>query len=175
MKLSLKWLTQYIDHGLSPEDLANRMTMAGLEVEAVLTTGDDTVFEIEVTPNRPDCLNVLGLAREVSAITDRDLKVLPVKAHADVGQIDIAIEDTDGCGRYIGTRIEGVSVGAVAADKASLLQAIGLKAISNIVDITNFVLFEFEMSHLFGNSVNPFVLLLNNIFINYINRLINKL
>ncbi len=143
MKLSLKWLSQYIDHGLSSEELANRMTMAGLEVEAVLPAGDDTVFEIEVTPNRPDCLNVLGLAREVSAITDRDLKALPPKAHADVAQVDITIEDKEGCGRYLGTRVEGVNVGILPADKSRLLQAIGLKPISNIVDITNFVLFEF--------------------------------
>ncbi len=143
MKLSLNWLSRYIDHGLTAEELANRMTMAGLEVEAVHHAGNDTVFEIEVTPNRPDCLNVLGLAREVSAITDRDLKALPVQSHPDMAQVDITIEDKEGCGRYIGTRIEGVTAGPVAADKAALLQAIGLNPISNIVDITNFVLFEF--------------------------------
>ncbi len=143
MKLSLQWLTQYIDHGLSSDELANRMTMAGLEVEAVHLAGNDTVFEIEVTPNRPDCLNVLGLAREVAAITDRDLKAPPVKAYADQAQVDIVIEDKEGCGRYIGTRIDGVTVGAAPAEKVAFLQAVGLKSISNIVDITNFVLFEF--------------------------------
>ena len=143
MKLSLNWLSRYIDHGLTAEELATRMTMAGLEVEAVHHAGNDTVFEIEVTPNRPDCLNVLGLAREVSAITDRDLKALTVRAHPDMAQVDIIIEAKEDCGRYIGTRVEGVTVGPLAADRSGLLQATGLNPISNIVDITNFVLFEF--------------------------------
>ena len=143
MKLSLNWLRNYIDHGLSTDELAHRMTMAGLEVEGVQAVGNDTVFEIEVTPNRPDCLNVIGLAREVAAITDKDLKVPAVKHHPDLGQVDISIEDKDGCGRYIGTLIDGVSVKEVSQEKRVLLQAMGLKTISNIVDITNFVLFEY--------------------------------
>jgi phenylalanyl-tRNA synthetase beta chain len=143
MKLSLNWLRNYIDHGLSADELAQRMTMAGLEVEGVQAMGNDTVFEIEVTPNRPDCLNMIGLAREVSAITDKNLKLPAVKHHPDAGQVDISIEDQDGCGRYIGTLIDGVTVKEVSQEKRELLQALGLKTISNIVDITNFVLFEY--------------------------------
>ncbi len=142
MKLSLNWLKQYVDHGLTPDELARRMTMAGLEVEGVASFGNDTVFEIEVTPNRPDCLSILGLAREVSAITDKELKLPTVKAYADTGSVDIAIEDKEGCGRYIGTLIDGVTVKAFSMEKALLLQALGNNTISNIVDITNFVLFE---------------------------------
>lgn len=143
MKLSLNWLQNYIHHGLSADDLAYRMTMAGLEVEGVHAVGNDTVFEIEVTPNRPDCLNVIGLAREVSAIVDKDLKMPAVKDYADSGSVDIIIEDQEACGRYIGTLIEGVAVKSMPSDKAVLLQAIGVNAISNIVDLTNFVLFEY--------------------------------
>ncbi|MBF0569209.1 MAG: phenylalanine--tRNA ligase subunit beta [Candidatus Omnitrophica bacterium] len=143
MKLSLNWLNNYIDHGLSAEDLAFRMTMAGLEVEHIDKVGDDTVFEIEITPNRPDGLNSLGLAREIAAIVDRDMTLPEVKDHEDSGNVDLAIEDPAGCGRYIGTVIEGVQVKAFPSDKARLLQAIGAKPISNIVDITNFTLFEY--------------------------------
>ncbi len=142
MKLSLNWLKQYVDHGLTPDELSHRMTMAGLEVEGVHVFGNDTVFEIEVTPNRPDCLSILGLAREVSAITDKALKLPTVKAHGDAGLVDITIEDKDGCGRYIATLIDGVKVKAFSMEKVLLLQALGLNTISNIVDITNFVLFE---------------------------------
>ena len=143
MKLSLNWLKNYIDHGLSAEELAFRMTMAGLEVEGVSAFGSDTVFEIEVTPNRPDCLNTIGLAREVSAITDRDLKLPVVRPHPDQGHFDVEIENREDCGRYIATLIEGVAVRPIPADKAMLLQALGVNTISNIVDITNFVLFEY--------------------------------
>jgi phenylalanyl-tRNA synthetase beta chain len=160
MKLSLNWLKQHVDHGLTPDELAQRMTMAGLEVEGVHVVGNDTVFEIEVTPNRPDCLSILGLAREVSAITSKELKIPSVKAHADTGNVDIAIEDKEGCRRYIGTLIDGVAVKAFSTEKALLLQALGVNTISNIVDITNFVLFEmgqplhaFDADKLFGGKI----------------------
>ncbi|MEI8012386.1 MAG: phenylalanine--tRNA ligase subunit beta, partial [Candidatus Omnitrophota bacterium] len=143
MKLSLNWLKHYIEHGLTAEELSFRMTMAGLEVEHQETVNGDTVFEIEITPNRPDCLNMLGLAREVSAITDKELCLPAVNGYADLPGIDIAIDDKEACRRYIGTLIEGVAVWEFPADKAMLLQSIGVKTISNVVDITNFVLFEY--------------------------------
>ena len=143
MKLSLNWLTQYIDHGLTADELSFRLTMAGLEVERVEKVGADTVFEIEVTPNRPDALCMLGLAREVSAIVDRDLNVPARGAYADPAAVDITIDNPADCARYIGTRIDGVSVRPFPADKSLFLQAFGNKPIANIVDITNFVLFEF--------------------------------
>jgi phenylalanyl-tRNA synthetase beta chain len=143
MKLSLNWLRRYVDHGLSAEDLSFRLTMAGLEVEGVEAVGRDTVFEIEVTPNRPDCLSVLGLAREVSAIVDKDLNG-PVTAECDdIGEVDVTIEDPAACARYIATRIDGVSVKPLADEQAQLLQSMGNKPLGNIVDITNFVLFEY--------------------------------
>ena len=67
MKLSLNWLRDYVTIGVSPEKLAHKLTMAGLEVEKITAVDGDVVFELEITPNRPDCLNMLGLAREVSA------------------------------------------------------------------------------------------------------------
>ena len=69
MKLSLNWLKEYIDPKLSTDKLIERLTMAGLEVEAIDYIGKDTVLELEITPNRPDCLSILGLAREIGAIT----------------------------------------------------------------------------------------------------------
>jgi len=160
MKLSLNWLKQYMDHSLSPEELAHRLTMAGLEVETIQKFGDDVVFEIEVTPNRPDCLSILGLAREVSAILDKDLRIPEIQEHEDSGEVDITIEDPDACGRYIGTVIEGVSVKSIPADKAKLLQALDANTINNIVDITNFTLFElgqplhaFDLDKLEGGKI----------------------
>ncbi|NTV29930.1 MAG: phenylalanine--tRNA ligase subunit beta [Candidatus Omnitrophica bacterium] len=143
MKLSLNWLNKYLEHGLNANDLAYRLTMAGLEVESIENAGDDVIFELEITPNRPDCLNVLGLAREVSAITDKDMIAPIVHDYEDVADVDIVIEDVAGCGRYIGTIIEGIQVRPLSTEYSSILKALGLKLISNIVDITNFVMFEF--------------------------------
>lgn len=142
MKLSLNWLKEYIDHGLTPDELSMRMTMAGLEVEHVEKVAADTVFEIEITPNRPDCLSTLGLAREVSAITDKDVKTPEMGEYEDAGSVDISIEAKADCARYIGTRVDGVSVKSFPSDKSLFLQALGLKPISNIVDLSNFVMFE---------------------------------
>lgn len=143
MKLSLNWLKRYIDHGLTTEELSFRLTMAGLEVEQVEAIGSDTVFEIEVTPNRPDCLSMLGLAREVSAIVDRELNIPAAGEYQDSADVDIVIENAADCARYIGIRIDGVVVKPWVEDKSLFLQAFGNKPISNIVDITNFVMFEF--------------------------------
>lgn len=160
MKLSLNWLNQYIEHGLSAEDLAFRMTMAGLEVEHVERVGEDTVFEIEVTPNRPDCLNILGLAREVSAIVDKDLKAPQAADWEDTGAVDVTIEDAVGCPRYIATVIEGVQIKGTPLDKLKLLSSMGANGISNIVDTTNFVMFEcgqplhaFDLDKLAGGKI----------------------
>ncbi len=143
MKLSLNWLKQYVDYNLSSDELSFRLTMAGLEVEHVEAIGNDTVLEIEVTPNRPDCLSMLGLAREVSAILDQELKVPVVSDQEDQGSVEIEIESAADCRRYIGIRIDGVSIKAFPADKSDWLKAIGNNTILNIVDVTNFVLFEF--------------------------------
>ena len=77
MKVSFNWLKDFVDVKLNPKALAEKLTMAGLEVTSQEAKGGDWVFEIEVTPNRPDCLSVIGVAREVAAITNS--KFLPVR------------------------------------------------------------------------------------------------
>src|SRR3989338_9008904 len=101
MKLSLNWLKDYISYGISPEQLAHKLTMAGFEVEKSESVNGDMVFELEITPNRPDCLNFLGLAREISAIFNSNLKFPKTKTIKFSKQkIDIAIEDPKSCSRY---------------------------------------------------------------------------
>ncbi len=111
MKLSLNWLKDYIKFDLSPEKLANRLTMAGLEVEKIETLNGDTIFELEITPNRPDCLNILGLARETSAILNIPLKKPSSYKYSAVKiKTSIQIDNKEDCRRYIGTVIENVRV-----------------------------------------------------------------
>ena len=143
MKLSLNWLKDYIDSKLKTDDLIHRLVMAGWEVEAVESVGKDTVFELEITPNRPDCLNVLGLAREISAITGRKVSFPKIKNYKETSnKISISIEDKKDCSRYIGTLIENVTIADSPAHLPNRLNSIGTRPISNAVDITNFVLME---------------------------------
>ena len=78
MKVTYNWLKDFVDIRLPAQELANKLTMAGLEVTGLEKREDDFVFEIEVTSNRPDCLSVVGIAREVAAITRKKLASWPV-------------------------------------------------------------------------------------------------
>lgn len=107
---------------------------------------DDVVLDFEVTPNRPDCLSVLGIAREIRALTGAELRI-PPHAVAESGRptatsIAIAIETPEDCPRYVGRVIRGVRVGPSPAWLQRRLRAVGLRPINNVVDATNYVLME---------------------------------
>jgi phenylalanyl-tRNA synthetase beta chain len=143
MKLSLNWLNDFVKHGLPAEKLAERLTMAGHEVKSIDDVADDRVYEIEITPNRPDCLNIVGLAREVSAIVNKPFKARKIKAFKiSKNTCDITIEDKAACSRYVGTIVENVSIGGSPENVTQRLQSVGLRSINNVVDITNYCLFE---------------------------------
>ena len=90
MKVPLAWLKEYVAVRLSPEVLAERLTMAGLEVTGIEDVGGQPVLNIEVTPNRSDCLSIIGVAREVAAITGQRLKLSAGHGTRDTGQADIS-------------------------------------------------------------------------------------
>jgi phenylalanyl-tRNA synthetase beta chain len=143
MRLSLNWLKNYVDPKLSTDDLAHRLTMAGFEVEGVHAVGADTVLELEITPNRPDCLSVWGMGREIAAMTGKSLHLPRIKAYKPTkDKISIAIEDKKDCGRYIATLMEGAAIAPSPAETARRLSAVGLRPLNNAVDVTNFVLME---------------------------------
>ena len=75
MKITTSWLKRYCSSGLSARDLAEKLTMSGTEVEDIQEVGKDAVLTLEVTSNRPDLLGVLGIAREVSALTGKPLRL----------------------------------------------------------------------------------------------------
>ncbi|MDD4924146.1 MAG: phenylalanine--tRNA ligase subunit beta [Dehalococcoidales bacterium] len=107
----------------------------------------DIVLDIDVTPNRPDLLSVIGVAWEVAAITGKKVK-LPDLAYEEAGdvidkQVSIAIADADLCPRYCASLITGVKIGESPEWLKQRLTACGLRPISNIVDVTNYVMFEY--------------------------------
>ncbi len=161
MEISLNWLKDYVDFKVSSEELAHRLTMAGLEVKKISSLGDDTVFELEITPNRPDCLNMLGLARETAAILKKSYK-FPALKNINFPKLkaEITIEDKKACPCYIGTVIENVSVASAPEKIKKRLESLGARGINNIVDITNFCLMEtgqplhaFDCDKLIGGKI----------------------
>ncbi len=108
---------------------------------------DDCVFDIGVTPNRPDCLSVLGLARETAAIFDLPLTLPSFELHEDPSvdcneQVKIAIDDPSGCPLYQARVISGCKVKPSPAHIRYRLMAVGIRPINNVVDVTNYILME---------------------------------
>ncbi|MDP7742595.1 MAG: phenylalanine--tRNA ligase subunit beta, partial [Lentisphaeria bacterium] len=109
--------------------------------------GTDTVIDWEVTPNRPDWLSHIGIAREIGAVTGAELRMPAVDTAAAAGtdiagEFKVTVADADLCPRYTARLIKDVTVGASPDWMQAYLRAVGLRPINNIVDITNFVLFE---------------------------------
>lgn len=106
----------------------------------------DGILEVEITPNRPDCLSVVGVAREVAALTGSELRIPePVVPEAGApvgGQTSVEILDPDLCYRYAARLIRGVRIAPSPQWMRQRLQAAGVRSISNVVDVTNYVLLE---------------------------------
>ncbi len=119
---------------------------------------DDICIELKLTPNRPDCLGLLGLAREVAALTNTPVKAPAIKAIAPTHQqtLPVSIDAADLCGRFTGRIIKGVNAKAqTPAWMTQALERCGLRAISALVDISNYVMLELNRpNHVFDlNSV----------------------
>ena len=118
---------------------------------------DDSIVEFEITPNRPDCLSVIGLAREASATFKRPLKLHTPEPHGCGGSIadlvDIDIEDGDLCPRYTARMVKNVKIAPSPRWMRERLRTSGVRPINNIVDITNYVMLEYgQPMHAFDFS-----------------------
>lgn len=124
---------------------------------------DDYIFDIGVTANRPDCQCILGIAREVAAVLRKPLKLpaFDYTEHEDVSaQMNVTVEAPDLCPRYIGHYVSDIRIGKSPAWMRKRLALSDIRSISNIVDITNFVLLEmgqpmhaFDMADLQNNEI----------------------
>ncbi|MDH3254131.1 MAG: phenylalanine--tRNA ligase subunit beta [Acidobacteriota bacterium] len=148
MRYSRSWLERYVELPESTEALAEKVTAIGFAVEAIESSGNDTVFDLEVNPNRPDCMNHFGLARELAAAFCRPLERPDVRTQPRVEQASsrdarVEIEDPQGCSRYVAVVVRGVTVGPSPEWLTRRLEAVGVRPINNVVDVTNFVLWEY--------------------------------
>ena len=144
MKFSRDWLQDYIDlAGLTDEELGRRFTDIGHAIEAVERHGDDTIFDLEVTTNRVDAMSHRGMARELAAALGRPLRGASATAPAAAavgGAPRVRIDALNMCHRYTALAIRGVTIKPSPAKIARRLEAVGLRPINNVVDITNYAM-----------------------------------
>ncbi|MEJ7576291.1 MAG: phenylalanine--tRNA ligase subunit beta [Pyrinomonadaceae bacterium] len=146
MLISYNWLRDLTGTNLAPRDLAERLTMVGLAVDAVRERADDHVLEFDLTSNRPDCLSHLGIAREVAVLENSAVRLPHARLENLQGRtrdfVSIEVQDADLCPRYAARVVCGVRVAPSPAWLVARLEAVGQRAINNVTDITNYVLQE---------------------------------
>ena len=164
MRILLSWLKDFVEIRESPRELADALTMAGMAVDAVESEAGETIFEFDITSNRPDAMNHFGMAREVAAIYRRPLRA-PSAACAEAGppaasRASVTIEDPDSCARYVGRVFADVEVRPSPDWMRRRLELCGIRAINNLADLTNYVLLEvgqpthaFDLDRLAGAAI----------------------
>jgi phenylalanyl-tRNA synthetase beta chain len=141
MNVPESWLRSFCSPPIPGRELADKLTMAGLEVEFY----DGQVFTFKLTPNRADALSVLGVAREVSALTGAKLKAPQIEKVKAVNQSThpVKLSSPEGCGRFAGRVIRGVNARAATPGwMRERLERAGQRPISALVDVTNYVMLE---------------------------------
>ncbi len=177
MKVSLSWLRDFVDVPGTAEEIGTKMSVRGLALEGIEPHGDDEVLDFDVAANRPDCLSVRGIAREIATAyelplndrakarsltepqTQRKPSATKDPASAGLTTIPVTIADPDLCGRYVAA-VADVTIGPSPDWMQARLTASGVRPISNIVDITNYVLLElgqpmhaFDLARLNGPAI----------------------
>lgn len=146
MLVSWEWLSDYVDLTVTHEELATRWALTGLNHESTEIKDGVPVIDLEVTSNRGDCLGHIGIAREASVLLSQPLRIpnpTPPESSASIAsQLTVENQFADGCPRYTARLIRGVKVGPSPDWLKKRLEAIGVKSINNVVDATNYVMFE---------------------------------
>ena len=146
MIVSWEWLGQYVALEMPLEDLTDRLTMSGLNLEGTESVAEDTAIDLEVTSNRPDCLGHVGVAREVSVLYGLPLDIpdpQPPTASDSVNDAtSVEITCPELCPRYTARVLRGVQVGPSPDWLVRRLATLGIASVNNIVDATNYVLLE---------------------------------
>ncbi len=166
MKVSIDWLKGYVDIDVSVDELADKLTNIGFNLEEIIEHEGDVILDLEITSNRPDCLGHIGVAREISAILNKPLKMPVVELTEDISvkveqMASVCVLTPELCPRYTARVIKGVQVGPSPDWLVRRLEAVGLRSVNNVVDITNYVLLEtsqplhaFDLGKLSGCEIN---------------------
>ena len=146
MNIPFEWINEYITTDQSAEEIASLLTSIGFAVDSIEDIEGEKVFEIDVTTNRPDCMNVLGIARELAAATGGKL-TYPAMSYQEGNTLSkdlcrVIIENATLCPRYSGKLIRGIKVSPSPHWLKKRIKQVGLRPVNTIVDLSNFVLFE---------------------------------
>lgn len=164
MKASLNWLKEFVEIPVDARRLKADLVSIGLNAESFQAAGEDVVFDVEVTSNRPDCLSHYGIAREAAALYRKRLATLEftckeISAPASA-EASIEILNPELCARYCGRVVRGVEVKPSPEWLVRRLEAVGQRSINNVADVTNYVLMElghplhaFDLMRLEGHKV----------------------
>ncbi len=144
MKISPHWLRDFVELPVDYTRLADELTLAGVAVEGISGEGENTVFEMDITTNRPDAMNHYGVAREASALYDLPLKPIEPKLPPSQGKSDVTIDilEPELCPRFTAREIRGATIKPSPVKIADRLMLIDQRPISNAVEATNYVLWE---------------------------------
>ena len=146
MKVVCNWLKDFVDVTAPPQELASRLALSGTNVASVENGPHGAVIDAEVGSNRPDCLGHFGIAREVAAIYKLPLKAVspkPKESAAKAGDaVKVEIQAPELCGRFTARVIRGVKIQPSPKWLKDRLEASGVASISNVVDISNYVMLE---------------------------------
>ena len=148
MKISYNWLSSYFFETSRPklEDITHGLTFHAFEIDSVEKHQEDTVLDVKVTPNRGhDCLSHRGIAKEVAAILNIALREDPLRRPISLAPasklVKISIKEEALCSRYIAAYMKDVKVRVSPDWLKRRLEAIGQRSINNVVDATNYVMF----------------------------------
>jgi phenylalanyl-tRNA synthetase beta chain len=164
MKVSYLWLKEFVDFDAAPRELADDLSMVGIVVETIEPAGSDFILDLDLTTNRPDCLSHVGVAREIAARYQKPLKriaTVPQESSRAAGtEISVSIDSANFCSRYCARVIRGVRVAPSPGWLVQRLEALGIRSINNVVDVTNYVLLElghplhaFDLSKIEGQVI----------------------
>ena len=147
MKIVYNWLKDFVDVSASPRELASRLALSGTNIASVENGPHGAVIDAEVGSNRPDCLAHLGIAREVAAVYKLPLKfTAPKPVESTSGKaadaVRVQIQSPELCGRFTARVIRGVKIAPSPKWLKDRLEASGVASISNVVDISNYVMLE---------------------------------
>jgi phenylalanyl-tRNA synthetase beta chain len=146
MKVVYNWLKDFVDVTATPQELASRLALSGTNIGGVENGAHGAVIKAEVSSNRPDCLGHYGIAREVAAIYRMPLKHVspkPLESSAKAGDaVKVEIQAPELCGRFTARVIRNVKIQPSPKWLKDRLEASGVSSISNVVDVSNFVMLE---------------------------------
>lgn len=150
IKITHNWLLEFLDTQATPQEIQKYLSLCGPSVDSVEKQGNDYIYDIEITSNRIDTASVVGIAREACTILNRfgiksQLKNIPVPSQkSNTNKLPLLISDSNKlCHRVASVVMENILVKKTPAYIKNRLEAVGIRSLNNIIDITNYVMIEY--------------------------------